>query len=129
MDVTRRHFGALSPVMDVPVLGGACSTDEHVLATPPGLTHAAIEPKRARANAMAEHVLPVSARAAGLLDDTRLGRGLEPYALEAIRAHTLASSARDDAFGTFRHAVHREPSPAGRVHRPRAGRAPADGPR
>lgn len=74
---------------------------EHVLATPPGLIHAASEPERSRANAMAEHVLPVSARAAGLLDDTRLGKGLKPYPLETIRAPTLAISARDDGFGTF----------------------------
>lgn len=74
---------------------------EHVLATPPALIHAASEPERSRANAMAEHVLPVSARAAGLLDDTRLGKGLKPYPLETIRAPTLAISARDDGFGTF----------------------------
>lgn len=74
---------------------------EHVLATPPGLIHAASESERSRANAMAEHVLPVSARAAGLLDDTRLGKGLKPYPLETIRAPTLAISARDDGFGTF----------------------------
>lgn len=74
---------------------------EHVLATPPELIHAASEPERSRANAMAEHVLPVSARAAGLLDDTRLGKGLKPYPLEHIRAPTLAISARDDGFGTF----------------------------
>lgn len=74
---------------------------EHVLATPPELIQAASEPERSRANAMAEHVLPVSARAAGLLDDTRLGKGLKPYPLESIWAPTLAISARDDGFGTF----------------------------
>ena len=47
------------------------------------------------------HVLPVSLRAAGLADDTRLGKGLQPYPLERIRAPTLSISARDDGFGTF----------------------------
>jgi len=50
---------------------------------------------------MAERILPVSARAAGLRDDTRLGKSLGPYALESIRVPTLVVSARDDGFGTF----------------------------
>lgn len=75
---------------------------EHVLATSPALIHAASAPERARANAMAEHVLPVSQRVAGLVDDTRLGKSLtRPYPLDGIRAPTLAISARDDGFGTF----------------------------
>jgi 2-hydroxy-6-oxonona-2,4-dienedioate hydrolase len=43
----------------------------------------------------------VSARAAGLRDDTRLGKQLKAPALETIRVPTLAISARDDAFGTY----------------------------
>jgi 2-hydroxy-6-oxonona-2,4-dienedioate hydrolase len=73
----------------------------HVLATPPGLIAAASAAEQARVNAMAERVLPVSARAAGLRDDTRLGKSLGPYALEAIRVPTLVVSARDDGFGTY----------------------------
>lgn len=73
----------------------------HVLATPPGLIHAASEAGKARANAIAERVLPVSIRAVGLRDDTRLGKSLRPAALEAIRTPTLAISARDDGFGTY----------------------------
>lgn len=76
----------------------------HVLATPPELVAEASAEERARANAVAEHVLPVSARAAGLRDDTRLGKRLPPYALEAIRAPTLIISARDDGFGTYANA-------------------------
>ena len=52
-------------------------------------------------NDMADHILPVSSRAAGLRDDTRLGKGLRPYALETIRVPTLVVSARDDGFGTY----------------------------
>ncbi len=50
---------------------------------------------------MADRILPVSRRAAGLRDDTRLGKRLGPYALESIRAPTLVVSARDDGFGTY----------------------------
>jgi pimeloyl-ACP methyl ester carboxylesterase len=73
----------------------------HVLATPPELVAAASEAERARVHAMAERVLPVSLRAAGLADDTRLGKRLGPAALESIRVPTLVVSARDDGFGTY----------------------------
>ncbi|MBE0549763.1 MAG: alpha/beta hydrolase [Rubrivivax sp.] len=73
----------------------------HVLATPPELIHAASAQEQARVNAMAERVLPVAQRALGLRDDTRLGKGLRPVALETIRAPTLVISARDDGFGTY----------------------------
>lgn len=73
----------------------------HVLATPPELIHAASAQEQARVREMAERVLPVSQRALGLRDDTRLGKGLRPVALETIRVPTLAISARDDGFGTY----------------------------
>jgi 2-hydroxy-6-oxonona-2,4-dienedioate hydrolase len=73
----------------------------HVLATPPGQVAAASEAERARVNDLAERILPVSARAAGLRDDTRLGKRLRPYALETLRVPTLVVSARDDGFGTY----------------------------
>jgi pimeloyl-ACP methyl ester carboxylesterase len=73
----------------------------HVLATPPEQVATASDEERARVNDLAERILPVSARAAGLRDDTRLGKRLGPYALETIRAPTLVVSARDDGFGTY----------------------------
>jgi pimeloyl-ACP methyl ester carboxylesterase len=73
----------------------------HVLATPPEQVAAASEAERARVNDMAERILPVSSRAAGLRDDTMLGKRLRPYALESIRVPTLVVSARDDGFGTY----------------------------
>jgi 2-hydroxy-6-oxonona-2,4-dienedioate hydrolase len=73
----------------------------HVLATPSEQVAAANAEERARVNAMADMILPVSLRAAGLRDDTRLGKSLGPYALEAVRAPTLVISARDDGFGTY----------------------------
>ena len=73
----------------------------HLLATPPEQVHAASTAERARVNDLAEQILPVSARAVGLIDDTRLGKSLGPYALDAIRVPTLVVSARDDGFGTY----------------------------
>lgn len=73
----------------------------HVLATPPEQVAAASQAERARVNDLAERILPVSARAAGLHDDTRLGKRLGPYPLESVRAPTLVVSARDDGFGTY----------------------------
>ncbi len=71
-----------------------------VLATPPELVQGASANERARVNAMADNILPVSLRAAGLRDDTGLGRRLGPQPLESIRTPTLVISARDDGFGT-----------------------------
>lgn len=73
----------------------------HVLATPPALVATASAEERTRVNDLAERILPVSSRAAGLRDDTRLGKRLGPYPLESVRAPTLVISARDDGFGTF----------------------------
>ncbi len=73
----------------------------HMLATPPEQVAAASVTERARVNDLAERILPVSNRAAGLRDDTRLGKQLGSYALESIRIPTLVISARDDGFGTY----------------------------
>ncbi len=78
----------------------------HVLATPPEHVASASEAERARVNDLIDRILPVSTRAAGLRDDTRLGKRLGPYALESIRVPTLVVSARDDGFGTFAAAQH-----------------------
>ncbi|WP_291010049.1 alpha/beta hydrolase [Hydrogenophaga sp.] len=73
----------------------------HVLATPPELIAAASPKEQARVNDLADRILPVSLRAAGLRDDTRLGKSLGPYELAAIQAPTLVVSASDDGFGTY----------------------------
>ena len=73
----------------------------HVLATPPELVAAATSEERARIDDLADRILPVSRRAAGLRDDTGLGKRLRPYPLETITAPTLVVSARDDGFGTY----------------------------
>ncbi len=65
-----------------------------VLATPPALVAAASPVEQARVNAMIDSILPVSARADGLRNETKIALHLEPYALEAIRAPTLLSRKR-----------------------------------
>jgi 2-hydroxy-6-oxonona-2,4-dienedioate hydrolase len=77
-----------------------------VLGTPPALLATASAEERARVRALADRVLPVSARAAGLRDDTGLGRRLGAEPLETLRVPTLVIAARDDGFGTFEGARH-----------------------
>jgi len=72
-----------------------------VLATPPDLLITATPAERARINAMLDHILPVSARAAGLRADTAAGKAMTPADLGLVRAPTLIISARDDSFGTY----------------------------
>jgi pimeloyl-ACP methyl ester carboxylesterase len=93
-----------------------------VLATPPELLASASPQERARVDAIAENILPVSARADGLRADSALGKTLTRYALESIRAPTLIISARDDGYLRQR-AVHREPDSRREVHRIREGRS------
>ena len=73
----------------------------HLLATPPEQVATASARERARVEDMAARILPVSRRAAGLRDDTRLGKSLGPAALVSIRAPTLVISEPDDGFGTY----------------------------
>jgi pimeloyl-ACP methyl ester carboxylesterase len=73
----------------------------YVLATPPEQVSKASSEERARVNAILDHILPVSARAAGLRSDSVLGKSLGPSDLASIRTPTLIVSVRDDAFGTY----------------------------
>ena len=74
---------------------------QYVLATPPEQVSAASPQERARINAILDHILPVSSRAAGLRSDSVLGKSLGPSALDKVRAPTLVISVRDDGFGTY----------------------------
>jgi 2-hydroxy-6-oxonona-2,4-dienedioate hydrolase len=72
-----------------------------VLATPPELLATASASEKARVNNMLNHILPVSARAQGLISDTAEGKHLTPSPLDTLRTPTLIISARDDRYGTF----------------------------
>jgi 2-hydroxy-6-oxonona-2,4-dienedioate hydrolase len=73
----------------------------YVLATPPEQVSDASPEERARVNAILDHILPVSVRAAGLRSDSVLGKSLGPSDLASVRAPTLIVSVRDDGFGTY----------------------------
>lgn len=72
-----------------------------LLATPPDVVAAASPAEQARVAQMIDHVLPVSARRPGLVNDAAVTSALPRYELERIAAPTLVVSARDDLFGTF----------------------------
>jgi 2-hydroxy-6-oxonona-2,4-dienedioate hydrolase len=72
-----------------------------VLGTPPELVAAASPAEQARVSAMLDSILPVSARARGLRNETTIAKSLAPMTLEAIRAPTLLISLRDDGYGTY----------------------------
>ena len=72
-----------------------------ILATPPAVFHQATATEQARVSAFLHHLLPVSARRLGLVNDAAVVSALERYDLERIDVPTLAISAADDRYGTF----------------------------
>jgi pimeloyl-ACP methyl ester carboxylesterase len=72
-----------------------------ILGTPPELVARAPAPEQARIQQVLRHILPVSSRRLGLLNDARVLSALQRYDLEKIAAPTLAISAADDLYGTF----------------------------
>jgi pimeloyl-ACP methyl ester carboxylesterase len=72
-----------------------------ILGTPPAVVQQATTAEQARVSAMLDHLLPVSARRLGLVNDGAVVSSLERYDLERIEVPTLAISAADDRYGTF----------------------------
>lgn len=72
-----------------------------ILATPPAVVESASADERARVAQVLDHVLPVSPRRLGLLNDAAVTSTLPRYELERIAAPTLVLSAADDLFGTY----------------------------
>lgn len=72
-----------------------------ILATDPALVANASREEQARTAMVMEHILPVSSRRQGLLNDANITSSLDRYALERIAAPTLAISVQDDLFGTY----------------------------
>jgi pimeloyl-ACP methyl ester carboxylesterase len=88
-------------------------TIARVLGTPPALVARADAADRARVQTMLEDILPISARAAGLRNESLQATHLRPDALDRIVAPTLIISARDDGYGTFANAEYTAPRIAG----------------
>lgn len=80
------------------------SVTRMVLATDPALVASASREDQAEVAKVREHILPVSARRRGLLNEARVMASLEPCALERISAPTLTISAQDDLYGTYENA-------------------------
>jgi 2-hydroxy-6-oxonona-2,4-dienedioate hydrolase len=72
-----------------------------LLATDPALVSSASREEQARIATVMEHILPVSPRRAGLLNEARLMSTLERYPLEHITAPVLTLSAPDDFYKTY----------------------------
>lgn len=86
--------------------GMPATLTETLLATDSALVEAADPQEQRRVREILFGILPVSARAEGLLNDGRLAGHPAPMALEQIAAPTLAISLEDDRFGTADAARH-----------------------
>ncbi len=77
------------------------ATTRMILGTPPELLTRADAAERARAQRVLDHILPVSSRRHGLLNDGAVVPTLPRFELERLEAPTLIISARDDLYQTF----------------------------
>jgi 2-hydroxy-6-oxonona-2,4-dienedioate hydrolase len=72
-----------------------------ILGTPTEVVENADAAEQARVAEMLRHILPVSTRAPGLLNEVAVTSSLPRYDLERIAVPTLAISMEDDLYGTF----------------------------
>jgi len=72
-----------------------------ILGTPPEVVASASAEEKARLQMFLEHILPISPRREGLLNDAVVTSSLPRYELEKFTAPTLAISTADDLYGTF----------------------------
>jgi pimeloyl-ACP methyl ester carboxylesterase len=72
-----------------------------ILATPPDVVANASAEEQARVGEILEHILPVSPRRYGLMNDASVISTLPRYEFERITTPTLIFSLADDLFGTY----------------------------
>ncbi|HSN03827.1 MAG TPA: alpha/beta hydrolase [Nitrospira sp.] len=72
-----------------------------ILATPPDAVLNASADEQARVQKMLDHLLPISQRRLGLLNEAAVIPGIPRYELERIHVPTLTISCADDLFGTY----------------------------
>ncbi len=72
-----------------------------ILGTPPAVVQSASAAERTLVAQVLDHVLPVSPRRRGLLNDAAIISALPRYELERIAAPTLIMSTADDLYQTF----------------------------
>jgi pimeloyl-ACP methyl ester carboxylesterase len=74
---------------------------EAILGTPTSVVRHASAEERDRVERMLRHILPVTRRRLGLLNEAAIVAALERYPLERIAAPALVVSAADDLYGTL----------------------------
>jgi pimeloyl-ACP methyl ester carboxylesterase len=72
-----------------------------LLATPPEVVAAAEPEEQARVLRILDHILPVTERRLGLVNDARITSTLTALPLDQVTAPTLVMSVADDLFGTW----------------------------
>jgi 2-hydroxy-6-oxonona-2,4-dienedioate hydrolase len=72
-----------------------------ILGTPPEVVARARQAEQARVTDLMHHILPLSRRQQGLLNEARIAASLERFELEKIAARTLVVSVEDDRYGTY----------------------------
>jgi pimeloyl-ACP methyl ester carboxylesterase len=72
-----------------------------ILGTPPDVVEEASAAEQARVASVLEHILPITPRRGGLLNDGAVISSLERFDLERIAVPTLAISTADCLYGTF----------------------------
>ncbi len=72
-----------------------------ILATPPAVVRNASPDEQARVQQVLNHILPVSQRRLGLLNEAVVITSLQRYALERITVPTLTIGCANDLFGTY----------------------------
>lgn len=72
-----------------------------ILATPPTVVEKASPEEQARVQLVLDHILPITQRRLGLLNEAAVIPSLQRYALERINVPTLTISVADDLYGTY----------------------------
>ena len=77
------------------------SMTQILLGTDPALVSSASREEQARLAMVKDHILPISPRRAGLLNEAKIMSALERYPLERITAPVLTLSTQDDLYKTY----------------------------
>jgi pimeloyl-ACP methyl ester carboxylesterase len=72
-----------------------------ILATPPEIIEHASSDEQERVQQMLDHILPITQRRFGLLNEAAVIPSLQRYELERINVPTLTISCADDLYGTY----------------------------
>ncbi len=72
-----------------------------VMATSPETAATADKNEQARVYRFMNHILPISDRLQGIINDSAISNSITRYQLEEIKAPTLLLGARDDLYGTY----------------------------